>query len=659
MCGIAGFLDPRRTLDGAAAKRCLKAMGDAISHRGPDADDYWVEGESEGGAWLGLAHRRLSIVDLTPTGAQPMTSHCGRFTIAYNGEIYNHADLRADLDAKGPGPVPWRGTSDTEVLLTLIARHGVRGAVDLCDGMFALAVLDRQTRRLTLARDAFGEKPLSYGLWKGTFLFGSELGALRAWPSFDPDEDSAALADYFAYSCIPAPRTIYEGIRKLPPGHLIEISGDAVSSNNLPAPSRWFDPVGAALAARSNPFEGSFGQAVEATRVALTQSVARRQLADVPLGALLSGGVDSSLTAALMQVVSDRPIQTFTIGFEEQGYDESPHAEAVARHLGTDHHTQMLTAQGVRDVIPYLAAHCDEPFADSSLVPTYLVSRMARRHVKVVLSGDGGDELFAGYNRYLFAQRLWSKVGGLPGPLRRGLGQCLGAVPPGALTALFAALPDRLSTQVGQGRAGEQLHKVARLLRARDQQDYHDRLLRTTDRRDVLGDPGPGRAVTDGMDPRLSDLPFPQALMAFDLCHYLHNDVLCKVDRASMATSLETRTPFLNRAVMNLAWSLPIDYKVQGGNGKLVLRALLDAHVPPSVMNRPKAGFALPIGRWLRGPLSGWAEDLLGGESLAASGKLDSRSVQRLWAEHKSGRRDHESLIWSLLIYQSWRRSTT
>jgi len=630
-------------------------MGDAIAHRGPDAGDQWVEGGSEGGAWLGLAHRRLSIVDLTPTGAQPMTSHCGRFTISYNGEIYNHADLRADLDAYGS--VPWRGTSDTEVLLTLIARHGVRGAIDLCDGMFALAVLDRETGCLTLARDAFGEKPLYFGLWKGTFLFGSELEALRAWPGFAPDEDSAALTDYFAYSCIPAPRTIYEGIHKLPPGHLVEITGDDVSSGNLSAPLQWFDPIGAALTARENPFDGSFEQAVEATRAVLTQSVARRQAADVPLGALLSGGVDSSLTAALMQSLSDRCIRTFTIGFEDRGYDESPYAEAVARHLGTDHQTQILTAQGVTDVVPYLAAHCDEPFADSSLVPTYLVSRMAGRHVKVVLSGDGGDELFGGYNRYLFGPRLWSKVSGLPGPLRRGLGQGLGAVPPGTLTAMFAALPNSLSSQLGWGRAGEQLHKVARLLRAHDRQDYHDRLLRTTDRRDVLADPGPEHALTDDMDPRLSDLPFAQVLMVFDLCHYLPNDVLSKVDRASMATSLETRTPFLSRSVMDLAWSLPMDHKVQGSTGKRVLRTLLDAHVPQSLMDRPKAGFALPIGRWLRGPLSSWAEDLLCGESLAAADQLDSRSVQRLWVEHKSGRRDHESLIWSLLMYLSWRQS--
>jgi asparagine synthase (glutamine-hydrolysing) len=657
MCGIAGFLDPRRTLDTAEAKQRLKAMGDAIAHRGPDADAQWVEGGSEGGVWLGLAHRRLSIVDLTPTGAQPMSSHCGRFTISYNGEIYNHADLRAGLDAQGT--VPWRGTSDTEVLLTLIARHGVRGAIDLCDGMFALAVFDRETGCLTLARDAFGEKPLYYGLWRGKLLFASELTALCAWPGFDPDEDSAALGDYFAYSCIPAPRTIYKGIHKLPPGHLIEITGDAVAAAQLPVPLQWFDPIAAALTARNNLFDGSFEQAVEATRSVLTQAVMRRQVADVPLGALLSGGVDSSLTAALMQSVSDRPIRTFTIGFEDPAYDESPYAEAVARHLGTQHQTQILTAQAVRDVIPYLAAHCDEPFADSSLVPTYLVSRMAGQHVKVVLSGDGGDELFGGYNRYLFGPRLWSRVSGLPGPLRRGLGQGLGAVPPAALTIFFNALPNRLSSHLGWGRAGEQLHKVARLLRSRNQLDFHDRLLRTTDRCDVLKDPGAGHAVTDDMDPRLLDLPFAEALMVYDLCHYLPNDVLSKVDRASMASSLEARTPFLNRAVMNLAWSLPMGHKIHGSTGKRVLRALLDAHVPPSLMDRPKAGFALPIGRWLRGPLSSWAADLLSGDSLSAADKLDSDMVQRLWGEHKSGRCDHESLIWSLLMYLSWRKRAT
>ncbi len=652
MCGIAGFFDPAERRSRAEATERLAAMGKAISYRGPDAADQWAQEGATGGVILGLAHRRLSIVDLSPTGAQPMTSHCGRFVIAFNGEIYNHHELKRDLD--GRGRRNWRGSSDTEVLLELLAERGVNAALSHCDGMFAFALIDRKDGTLTLARDAFGEKPLSYGVWDGTLLFGSELSALRAWPGFAPRQDVSALSAYFAYSCIPAPKTIYEGIYKLPPGHFLVVSTSDIQAGKLPEPERWFDPVELALEARRQPFQGDFSDAVKATREILSKSVARRQIADVPLGALLSGGVDSTLTTALMQQTSHTPVQTFTIGFEESGYDESPYAEAVADHLGTQHQTAVLNESIILDAIPTLARHCDEPFADSSLVPTYLVSRMARQNVKVVLTGDGGDEMFAGYNRYLFGPRLWTQFSSMPTSVRRGLGQTLQSIPPQMLTAVFDRLPKTLSGQLGQGRAGEQLHKVARLLKVGDRNQFQDALLRTCDQPDILrADEKP--EFDEYIDRnRLNDFDFSEVLMINDLTNYLHNDVLAKVDRASMAVSLEARTPFLNREVMQLAWSMPMAQKASDGVGKKVLRELLKEFVPTHLMDRPKAGFALPIGRWLRGPLADWAESLLGKEALDRSEILNSSKVMQVWSEHRSGRRDHESLVWSILMYQSW-----
>lgn len=651
MCGLAGFFGNIAESRASLAKR-LSKMGAAISHRGPDDTDTFIEELDLGRTQIGLCHRRLSIVDLSPTGAQPMTSHCGRFVIAFNGEIYNHHELKQELN--GRGRRNWRGSSDTEVLLELLAERGVNAALSHCDGMFAFALIDRKDGTLTLARDAFGEKPLSYGIWDGTLLFGSELSALRAWPGFAPPQDLSALSAYFAYSCIPAPKTIYEGICKLPPGHFLQVSASDIHARKLPEPEQWFDPVELALEARRQPFQGDFSDVLKATREVLSKSVARRQIADVPLGALLSGGIDSTLTTALMRQTSHTPVQTFTIGFEESGYDESPYAEAVAAHLGTQHQTAVLNDSIVLNAIPALARHCDEPFADSSLVPTYLVSRMARQNVKVVLTGDGGDEMFAGYNRYLFGPRLWTQFSSMPASVRRGLGQTLQSIPPQMLTAVFDRLPKTLSGQLGQGRAGEQLHKVARLLKVGDRNQFQDALLRTCDQPDIL------RAdekleFDEYIDRnRLNDLDFSEVLMINDLTNYLHNDVLAKVDRASMAVSLEARTPFLNREVMQLAWSMPMAQKASDGVGKKVLRELLKEFVPTHLMDRPKAGFALPIGRWLRGPLADWAESLLGKEALDRSEVLNSSKVMQVWSEHRSGRRDHESLVWSILMYQSW-----
>ena len=655
MCGFTGFLDPRQRLGSDEARARLRRMTNVIRHRGPDGEGITVEETGCGAVWAGLGHRRLSILDLSAAGAQPMVSRCGRYVIAYNGEIYNYRDLRAELEARNGGG--WHGHSDTEVLLEGIARDGVAATLARLDGMFAFALVDRKTKTITLARDAFGEKPLIYGIWGGVLFFGSDLRSLRAWPGFDPEEDAEARAALMQYGCIPAPATIHSGIFKLRPAHMVEITPAAVEAGILPVPAPWWDMTGAALAARKVPFEGDFEEAVDAVEAIFARSVTQRMVSDVPLGALLSGGIDSALTLAIMQQASDAPVRSFTIGMAENGYDESPHAEAVARHLGTEHETFMLNPAEVLDEVPHIAARYDEPFADSSQLPTFLVSCMARKHVSVALSGDGGDELFAGYNRHFHGPRLWSQIRRFPTDLRAAAGSGLGAVPPGVLTALVRAVGPLAPRALAEGRAGEQLHKLARLLGAPDRDGFQDALLRTGQASSVLANGLEGLPITKGADARLKGLDFADAAMLLDTGQYLHDDVLTKVDRASMAVSLETRTPFLNRKLFDLAWRLPHRFKAEGGEGKRVLRALLYRHVPRAIVDRPKAGFAVPIGRWLRGPLGDWAESHLSEESLHRNGIFNVAHVRALWQEHRKGRRDHETQLWSVLMYQSWHDS--
>lgn len=655
MCGLVGFLDPHQRFNGEEARHRLNLMSLHLRHRGPDGDGARIESSGNGRVWGGLAHRRLSILDLSPTGEQPMRSHCGRYIIAFNGEIYNFREIRDRLDCQAS--ICWRGTSDTEVLLELISRVGVRKALGELDGMFAFALLDRETRTISLVRDAFGEKPLVYGLWDGVLLFGSELGALRAWSGFTPREDPAARAAMMQYACIPAPLTIYEGIFKLPPAHMLVVTSKDVRLGELPPPGAWWEMTAAALAARQAPFEDDFEAAVGAVETAFSRSVARRLVSDVPLGALLSGGIDSSLTTVFMQRSSQLPVRSFTIGMEEEGYDESVHAAAVASHLGTQHEALMLSPADVLEEVPKIAGRYDEPFADSSQLPTYLLSRMARGHVTVALSGDGGDELFAGYNRHFHGPRLWSILQHFPLGLRGTAGKVLGAFPPAVLTALIRVAGSLAPRDLATGRAGEKLLKLARLLGARDRDAFYDALLRTGHAGAVLLNETDGAPVTLTSDPRLAELDFGSASMIFDTGHYLHEDVLTKVDRASMAVSLEIRTPFLNRELFDLAWRLPDHFKADGRQGKRVLRELLYRHVPREIVDRPKVGFAMPIGRWLRGPLADWAESHLSINALRTNDVFDVGKVRAIWNAHLSGRRDHETQLWSVLMYQAWKTS--
>ncbi len=595
MCGIAGVV-------GRADAETLKRMGEAIRHRGPDAHGAMTLAEGQ----VHLVHRRLSILDLSPAGAQPMSSRDGRWCLSFNGEIYNVEELRASL------PGPWRGHSDTEVLVEAIAAWGVARALKACVGMFALAAYDKSERKLFLARDRMGEKPLYYGTCGKTFLFGSELRALRAHPDFRGEVDKDALAAYFALVYVPEPLSIYRGIRKLPAAHFLEV--DVTGRHGNPVPYwNMRDVV---------PFTGSHREAVERLEKLLGDAVAKQMVADVPLGAFLSGGIDSSVITALMAARGDR-VRTFTIGFDEPGHDESGPAEAVARHLKTDHTTVRLTGKDALAEVPDLARVYDEPFADSSQLPTILVTRTARAHVTVALSGDGADELFGGYNRHV----LSSKIMGIPGMLR-----FMGS-------AVLHGMPDGLLNRASAKRAA-QVRKLAGALAQGSWAELYRYYISTPDHASVL--PLPDTHGVDGM-------------MERDLLEYLPGDILTKVDRASMAVSLEVRAPFLDHRVVEFARSLPLSSKVHGGVGKCVLRDVLARHVPRALTDRPKSGFEVPLDRWLRGELRPWAEELLRPESFS-HGLFDPTLALHRWHEHQKGKGLWHHQLWAVLQFQQWYR---
>ncbi len=630
MCGITGFLDPTRELGDEQLAAAVTAMAEALRHRGPDDSGIWTEA----GSGIALGFRRLAILDLTPTGHQPMLSADGRYVIIFNGEVYNYAELRAELEADGH---VFRGGSDTEVMLAGVLQWGLEAAVQRFNGMFALALWDRQERRLHLVRDRLGVKPLYYGWMGGIFLFGSELKALRCHPAFRGEIDRGSLALYLRHNYIPAPFSIYRDIHKLPPASILSLDGGAAEA--LPEPQRYWSARQAAEQGVAAPGSGSTAERIDGLDALLRQSVRQRMVADVPLGAFLSGGVDSSTIVALMQTQSGRPVKTFTIGFREAGFDEARYAAAVARHLGTDHTELYVTPEEARAVIPSLPAFYDEPFADISQIPTYLVSQLARRQVTVSLSGDGGDELFGGYDRYLQTQRLWNVCGWLPSGLRRGLAD---------LGAAAVRLP----------KVGDRAAKLAEILPARSIDELYVGLLSYwRNPLQVLrraGEPLTELRDTSGWP----DLPHPiQRMMYIDLVSYLPDDILVKLDRASMAVGLEGRVPFLDdHRVVEYAWQTPINLMVRANRGKWILRQVLYRYVPPSLIERPKMGFAVPVGTWLRGPLREWTEELLGADRLDREGFFDPRLVRKMWSEHLSGRRDWKYHLWGLLMFQAWQQ---
>ena len=648
MCGIAGLsvLSDQAPAD---LVPIAARMGAAIAHRGPDAAGTW----QHPALGVALAHQRLAILDLSPAGHQPMASASGRYVIAFNGEIYNHQQLRRELDAAGLAP-PWRGHADTETLLAAIEAWGLESALQRCAGMWALALVDQHQRVLHLARDRFGEKPLYWGLsGSGTgqaLLFGSELAALRAYPGFNNTIDRAALAQLLRFGQVPAPLSIYAGITKLPAGHWVSIPLPLAPGAPLPRSQPWWQ-LSSVIEAGSTAAFQSDAEALDALEQSLSLAVAEQAIADVPLGAFLSGGIDSSLIAALLQRQSSQPLRTFTIGFEEAGFNEAPYARAVAKHLGTSHSETLLTSADARALIPQLPQLYSEPFADSSQLPTHLVCRAARQAgLTVALSGDGGDELFGGYNRYFWGPRIWNRLAWLPGPLRRGLGRAITALPPPAWDALGQPLP------IGQ--LGHKAHKLAARLRyVRSSDDlYRSLVSEWLDPAQLLqGEP-------PDLEPTAIDQPLPACLsidpiarmMAWDSLSYLPDDILVKVDRAAMAVGLETRAPFLDHRVAQVAWRLPMAMKIRGNTSKWALRQILYQHVPRELIERPKAGFAMPIGQWLRGPLRAWASELLHPDRLAREGYLRPEPITRLWQQHLSGRYDHTTKLWSVLMWQAW-----
>ena len=638
MCGIAGFLNTRAAVSSAESSEIAAAMNRSLQHRGPDDDGVWIDTE----AGISLVHRRLSIVDLSPAGHQPMMSADGRYVITYNGEIYNFGDIRKELETRG---VAFRGGSDTEAILEAIGQYGLEATIHRMIGMFAIGLWDRRERTLILFRDRLGIKPLYWAKFGTLFLFGSELKALRAHPGWTPRINRSAVASFMRHNYIPAPHSIYEGVHKLEPGTILTLPW-----GGEPRIERYWDARAVAREGLHHRLAGSDTELIEQLETLLQDAVRRRMIADVPLGAFLSGGIDSSTVVALMQSANAGRVRTFTIGFAEAGYDEAPHAAAVARHLGTEHTELTITARQARDVIPLLPEWYDEPFADSSQIPTYLVSAMTRKHVTVALSGDGGDELFGGYNRYQLTQRLWRNLSVMPLPLRSAAARAITAIAPDQWTRLLSALPGRRPAEVG-----DKIYKAAALLGQRDPGALYLQLVTHWNPAAVA----PGAAETQGVlfDGRIA-AEFPDLLsrMQFlDLVTYLPDDILTKVDRASMAVALEARVPLIDHRVVEFAWRLPQRMKIRNGRSKWALRQILDRHVPRAIMERPKMGFGIPLGEWLRGPLRDWAEHLLSEQRLREAGLLDTALVRRRWQEHLGGRHNWQYLIWDVLMLEAWR----
>ena len=643
MCGIVGFMGMTGGQE-AALTALIHKMSTCLTHRGPDDSGVWVD-ERVG---LALGHRRLSILDLSPMGHQPMASRCGRYITTFNGEIYNYLDIRAELEAGGV--TQWRGHSDTEVILAAISRWGIGPTLERMTGMFALAVWDHAERTLHIARDRLGEKPLYYGWLNGTLVFASELKALRGHPYWKGEIDRNALVLFLRHGYVPAPYSIYTGIRKLWPGTFLSVRPDGASKE-----SHYWSARDVAEKGVREPFEGSDSEARDALEGLLSRAVGRQMVADVPLGAFLSGGIDSSTVVALMQAQSARPVQTFTIGFREPGHNEAEHAKAVARHLGTDHTELYVTADEAMKVIPRLPELYDEPFSDPSQIPTFLVAQLARRKVTVSLSGDGGDELFAGYNRHFIGRDLWNRVGWLPRSARGILANAITTVSPGqwnrVLETPLALAPSRLRYP----NPGEKLHKLALVLGARDSDEVYLGLTSHWKQPAsvVLSATDPGTAAANGhRAAALSD--FTQRMLFLDLIGYLPDDILVKVDRAAMGVSLETRVPMLDHQVVEFAWRLPLSLKIRGGQGKWLLRQVLHKFVPCELTDRPKTGFDVPIGDWLRGPLRGWAESLLDEERLRREGFFDPSQIRTRWNEHLAGQRDWQQSVWNVLMFQAW-----
>lgn len=637
MCGIAGVVTWRP--EGGLGQQVERMIAPLV-HRGPDDHGVWVDGE----CGVGLGHRRLSILDLSPQGHQPMRSASGRYVIAYNGEIYNFAQIRDELVAVGKAP-QWRGHSDTEILLAAFDAWGVEASLRKTVGMFAIALWDREARTLTLARDRIGEKPLYYGIVRGQFVFGSELKAIQAAAGGELQVDRDVLAEFMRFSYIPSPKSIYAGIAKLAPGHVLTVRSTADIGTPHPywsLDSAEQEQLRARLAGCGD------NELIDLVHDQLRDTIGLQMVSDVPLGAFLSGGVDSSAVVALMQSQSAKRIRTYTIGFHEGMFDEAPYARAVAQHLDTEHTELYVTARDAADVIPELPMIYDEPFADSSQIPTTLVSRLTRQHVTVSLSGDGGDELFAGYPRYQITAALWRRVNGQPAAIRRAAASMLQTLSAQSWDRLLGFLPASQRQRIN----GRRVHRLAQLMVTQSIGEMYIRLMSQWQPEEgmVLG--AGGQRLPEANWPQASD-PI-EAMRRWDVSQYLPDDLLVKVDRATMSASLESRAPLLDHRVVELAFALPQRMLVRDGVGKWVLRRSLDRYVPRELIERPKAGFSIPLGDWLRGPLREWAESLLNVEKLSGQGFLDTEKVSVMWQQHLSSSYDRSPYLWNVLMFQAW-----
>jgi asparagine synthase (glutamine-hydrolysing) len=646
MCGFAGFVG-YGALNSSKVKAVISRMGDTLTHRGPDDAGIWCDDTNE----IALAHRRLSIIDLSSAGHQPMVSKSGRFVVVFNGEIYNHLELRKQLEKYSPELVSWRGNSDTETLLAAIELWGIKKTLQKLLGMFAFSAWDRRQKTLYLARDRMGEKPLYYGWQKGIFLFGSEIKALKTHPAFEKRVDPNVLALFLRHAYIPAPYSIYQSIAKLLPGHWVELQESDLRKQTEVKPQAYWSLITVASQQQPNVHCDSADEAINKLDTLLRNAVRQQMIADVPLGAFLSGGIDSSTIAALMQAQSLTPIKTFSIGLNEDGYNEAIHAKAVAQHLQTDHTELYVSPKEALTVIPQLPSLYDEPFADSSQIPTYLVSKLAKQNVSVSLSGDAGDELFCGYNRYQISYMLWGKLRFFPASLRRQIASILCSVS----TETWNKLAKHLPGASRYANFGDKLHKGSTVLSSHTLEELYFRLISTWPEpsKVVLNSNEPPTLLT-GSQSDLTNFSSIQRMMLLDSLTYLPDDILAKVDRAAMGVSLETRVPFLDHRVIEFAWKLPQNLKLHDNQSKWILRQVLYKYVPKDLIERPKMGFGIPIGKWLCGPLRDWAESLLDDSHIQQQGFFNPTLTRKKWIEHLSGKRNWQHQLWSLLMFQAW-----
>lgn len=644
MCGFVGFLGSPEFQGNI--KDSIENMTKSLIHRGPDSSGIWICEDRH----LALGHTRLAIQDLSKMGQQPMQSFSSRYLIVFNGEIYNHLELRKKINEFHSDQITWRGSSDTETVLSAVEVFGLKAAIEMCSGMFSFALWDNKDHKLILCRDRAGEKPLYYGEVNNSLVFGSELKAIKKFPNFKNELSSFALSNYFQYGYVPSPYSIYEKIYKVEPGTYLEF--DLSQSNAIDYKKTKYWSLEKTIKQSNQQLFIDTNQAMEILEGSINQAVKSQLISDVPLGVFLSGGIDSSLIAALAQKNSSLPIKTFTIGFENPEFDESKFAADIAKHLGTNHTKYQVSDEDVLNLIPKLPKIYDEPFADSSQIPTYFVCKAAKEEVTVALSGDAGDELFGGYNRYIFSSSIWTKVSWLPKIIRKFIGSLIILIPVSVWDQFKSLLFFKDFSLFGN-----KVHKVGLALKHSDNLD--DFCLSFSfiweDVSKILLDKESKSIFSEKRTPLKNILNSPENKMMFrDFSTYLPDDILCKVDRASMAVSLETRAPFLDKNVISDAWRLPLSHKIRLGDGKWLVKEILYKHVPKKILDRPKAGFALPLGEWLRGPLRNWADALLDKRIIKEQGFLNPTSIEEIWNQHLSGKYDWTSKLWTVLMFQAW-----